>query len=346
MDGRDAMELSGAASYYIAHRGIHGSSVGSQPGLHLTAQPGARSIPNLGTRLAVPPSGVDSVAFQVESPLAASSHGGGRLGKGVSQVEPVKRKRGRPRKYGQEGSVALALSPISTSAPTSSVIGSVSASGSGVPTQKRGRGRPPGTGRKQVLASLGDWVAGSAGMGFTPHVITIAVGEDIATKIMSFSQQGPRVVCILSANGVVSTVTLRQSTSSGGTVTYEGRFQILCLSGLYMRTDNGGSRSRTGGLSVCLSSPDGQIIGGGVAGVLIAATPVQVIVGSFIYTRSKTKNKAKASRNETNPEAERPAPYAALPNPNLTPSPIIGAWPRSRHLDMRNAHIDIDLMQG
>ncbi|XP_042376372.1 AT-hook motif nuclear-localized protein 11-like isoform X2 [Zingiber officinale] len=302
MDGRDAMELSGAASYYIAHRGIHGSSVGSQPGLHLTAQPGARSIPNLGTRLAVPPSGVDSVAFQVESPLAASSHGGGRLGKGVSQVEPVKRKRGRPRKYGQEGSVALALSPISTSAPTSSVIGSVSASGSGVPTQKRGRGRPPGTGRKQVLASLGDWVAGSAGMGFTPHVITIAVGE--------------------------------------------GRFQILCLSGLYMRTDNGGSRSRTGGLSVCLSSPDGQIIGGGVAGVLIAATPVQVIVGSFIYTRSKTKNKAKASRNETNPEAERPAPYAALPNPNLTPSPIIGAWPRSRHLDMRNAHIDIDLMQG
>ncbi|KAG6514276.1 hypothetical protein ZIOFF_024623 [Zingiber officinale] len=177
MDGRDAMELSGAASYYIAHRGIHGSSVGSQPGLHLTAQPGARSIPNLGTRLAVPPSGVDSVAFQVESPLAASSHGGGRLGKGVSQVEPVKRKRGRPRKYGQEGSVALALSPISTSAPTSSVIGSVSASGSGVPTQKRGRGRPPGTGRKQVLASLGDWVAGSAGMGFTPHVITIAVGE-------------------------------------------------------------------------------------------------------------------------------------------------------------------------
>ncbi|KAG6514275.1 hypothetical protein ZIOFF_024622 [Zingiber officinale] len=203
--------------------------------------------------------------------------------------------------------------------------------------------------------------------------------QDIATKIMSFSQQGPRVVCILSANGVVSTVTLRQSTSSGGTVTYEvqnsllpyflncymvelfrtfiftelmllklvqGRFQILCLSGLYMRTDNGGSRSRTGGLSVCLSSPDGQIIGGGVAGVLIAATPVQVIVGSFIYTRSKTKNKAKASRNETNPEAERPAPYAALPNPNLTPSPIIGAWPRSRHLDMRNAHIDIDLMQG
>lgn len=151
MDGRDAMELSGAASYYIAHRGIPGS----QPGLHLIAQPGVRSILNLGTSLTVPPSGVDSASFQVESPPAASTHGGDRLGEGASQVEPVKRKRGRPRKYGPEGSVALALSPISTYAPSGSLIGSGSASGSRAPTQKRGRGRPPGTGRKQILSSLG-----------------------------------------------------------------------------------------------------------------------------------------------------------------------------------------------
>lgn len=45
--------------------------------------------------------------------------------------------------------------------------------------------------------------------------------QDIASKIMSFSQQGPRAVCILSANGAVSTVTLRQPATSGGTVTYE-----------------------------------------------------------------------------------------------------------------------------
>lgn len=44
-----------------------------------------------------------------------------------------------------------------------------------------------------------------------------------------------------------------------------------------MLTDDGGSRSRTGGLSVSLSSPDGRVIGGGVGGMLIAATPVQVL---------------------------------------------------------------------
>jgi len=38
---------------------------------------------------------------------------------------------------------------------------------------------------------------------------------------MSFSQNGPRAVCILSANGAISNVTLRQAATSGGTVTYE-----------------------------------------------------------------------------------------------------------------------------
>jgi len=38
---------------------------------------------------------------------------------------------------------------------------------------------------------------------------------------MTFSQQGPRTVCILSANGAISNVTLRQPATSGGLVTYE-----------------------------------------------------------------------------------------------------------------------------
>lgn len=40
-------------------------------------------------------------------------------------------------------------------------------------------------------------------------------------KIMTFSQQGPRAICILSANGPISNVTLRQPLTSGGTLTYE-----------------------------------------------------------------------------------------------------------------------------
>jgi hypothetical protein len=43
-----------------------------------------------------------------------------------------------------------------------------------------------------------------------------------------------------------------------------------------MHSDSSGSRNRTGGLSVSLASPDGRVVGGGVGGMLIAASPVQV----------------------------------------------------------------------
>ncbi|KAL1316609.1 AT-hook motif nuclear-localized protein 1-like isoform X2 [Arachis ipaensis] len=114
----------------------------------------------------------------------------------------------------------------------------------------------------------GEWVGcSSIGANFTPHIITANSGEDVTMKIISFSQQGPRAICI---------VTLRQPDSSGGTLTYEGRFQILSLSGLFMPNDNGGTRSRSGGMSISLASPDGRVVGGGVVGLLVAASPEQV----------------------------------------------------------------------
>lgn len=45
--------------------------------------------------------------------------------------------------------------------------------------------------------------------------------QDVAAKILAFSQQGPRTVFILSANGSISNATLRHSMTSGGSVTYE-----------------------------------------------------------------------------------------------------------------------------
>jgi len=42
-----------------------------------------------------------------------------------------------------------------------------------------------------------------------------------------------------------------------------------------MPADNGGSRA--GGIVVSLADPDGRVLGGGMAGLLVAETPVQVI---------------------------------------------------------------------
>ncbi|XP_050265042.1 AT-hook motif nuclear-localized protein 1-like [Quercus robur] len=190
---------------------------------------------------------------------------------------PAKKKRGRPRKYGLDGSVTMALSPkpISSSAPPPVIDFS---------SEKRGKVKPASSVNKAKfeVENIGEWVACSVGANFTPHIITVNSGEDVTMKIISFSQQGPRAICILSANGVISSVTLRQPDSSGGTLTYEGRFEILSLSGSFMPTDSGATRSRSGGMSVSLASPDGRVVGGGVAGLLVAASPVQIVVGSFL----------------------------------------------------------------
>ncbi|XP_021902578.1 AT-hook motif nuclear-localized protein 10 [Carica papaya] len=242
--------------------------------------------------------------------------------------EPMKRKRGRPRKYGPDGAMGLALMPGQQSVAGTQSIGaggfssppltasaSLPSGASVSPTSlKKARGRPPGSTKKQQLEALGP-----AGVAFTPHVITVKAGEDVSSKVMSFSQHGPRAVCILTANGAISNVTLRQPATSGGTVTYEGRFEILSLTGSFLLTENGGQRSRTGGLSVMLSGPDGRVLGGCVAGLLTAASPVQVVVGSFLADGNKD---LKQSGNQMDPLSAPPklVPVGGPAGPSSPPS--------------------------
>ncbi|KAM7260749.1 hypothetical protein ACFE04_026224 [Oxalis oulophora] len=330
------MALSGSGSYYM-QRGMPPSGPGNQTGLHGSSSLGIQSLSNQNLPFHSP---MGSSSMPVDP--SVSPHGV-NVGppSGLALSEPAKRKRGRPRKYGGDGGggvVALGLSPPSINPPVTTSSSS---------SQKRGRGRPPGTGPKQQLASLGQWLSGSAGMGFTPHIITVAVGEDIGTKLLAFSQQGPRAICILSANGAVSTVTLRQPSTSGGTVTYEGRFEIVCLSGSFLLTNSSSdSRQRSGGLSVSLASPDGRVIGGGVGGVLIAASPVQVILGSFLWGNSKAKNRKDEGTDNVNDSDNQPVdntvtPTSIPPSHNLTPTSSVNVWP----MDNRDAHIDIQLMR-
>ncbi|CAN4127442.1 unnamed protein product [Withania somnifera] len=127
-------------------------------------------------------------------------------------------------------------------------------------------------------------------------------------KVISFSQQGPRAICILSANGIISRVTLNQPDSSGGTLTYEGRFEILSLTGSFMPSETGGMRNRSGGMSVSLVSPDWRVVGGGVAGLLVAASPVQIVIGSFLA----------GDQHEQRTKKNKPDPViAAVPLPEM-----------------------------
>ncbi|KAJ6411849.1 hypothetical protein OIU84_005004 [Salix udensis] len=160
-----------------------------------------------------PGGGEGSAGEAVVSPHGINVNMGGGSG-----GESMKRKRGRPRKYGPDGTMALALAsaaqPIAVTQPTSTATGGsfssppaqtqslvsplppgsdigvvgaagvvspppVTLGGSVSPTGvKKARGRPPGSSKKQQLNALG-----SAGFGFTPHVITVKAGE---VSIFSF----------------------------------------------------------------------------------------------------------------------------------------------------------------
>ncbi|XP_047962986.1 AT-hook motif nuclear-localized protein 3-like [Salvia hispanica] len=232
----------------------------------------------------------------------------------VESPDPAggKKKRGRPRKYAAADGSILALSPMPISAS--------------IPFTGDYSERPLNSSMKKHkldFSSPGGELACSAGGSFTPHVITVNAGEDINMKIISFSQQVSRAICILAANGAISNVTLRQSNSSGGTLTYEGCFEILSLTGSFIVSDEGLAKSRSGGMSVSLVGPDGRVFGGGLAGMIVAAGPVQVVIGSFVSGNQVEQKPMK-------PKYEHTISFGAVPSNPVSEERYEVAYNRAR----------------
>ncbi|CAJ1979191.1 unnamed protein product [Sphenostylis stenocarpa] len=192
----------------------------------------------------------------------------------------VKRGRGRPRKHEAVGSMVSPLAAVVQLPGFSDQI-------------KRGRGRPRGSGKLQVIASIGGFMAETAGGSFIPHVLTVQVGENLVGTIMSFFEKGPLSVCLLSATGAVSNVTIRQHAGSNHIMRFEGTFEILSLSGActYVSGTNGPVR-RSGSLSISMAKPDGNVLGGVLESALVAACPIQLVMATFKQnTNSQLKRK-------------------------------------------------------
>ncbi|CAM0903098.1 unnamed protein product [Alopecurus aequalis] len=266
---------------------------------------------------AMKPADMPGAMYRSDSATPGMQQPPGSVGAGAIVIsgsggELVKKKRGRPRKYGPDGTLGMGSKPAAGAATEAGRQSG--GAGSNSNSDGKRRGRPPGSGKKKQLDALG-----SSGTSFTPHIITVKPNEDVASKIMSFSQQGPRTTCIISATGALCTATLRQPATSGGIVTYEGHFEILSLSGSYLLAEDGDTRSRTGGLSVALIGSDGRIVGGCVAGMLMAATLVQVVVGSFIAEGKKPKEEQVKREPTPVPMQIATAGFGAAPSAAASP---------------------------
>ncbi|MCD7453343.1 hypothetical protein HAX54_020641 [Datura stramonium] len=362
MDRREAMMLPGSAPYYM-QRGMSGA------GMPLVYRNHQVLILHylLPFNLVVVVASIPQTLVMDPS-STISPRGSIGASSAPPQGEPVRRKRGRPRKRGveeghqglDESSNSLLLSSQTTACfflavgylhhhdfVYHRVSSSIDESCALAYQNLINDARSIGIGTKFFrIASTVDGCPIQLEL-VLPACHAIAVGEDITTKIMSFSQQGPRSMMHFIRQMVSSPLPITVSCCllNGGQNVYGfrlicrkllsflemldeielfllmGRFEILCLSGSFLVNDSGGSRGRVGSLSISLASPDGRVIGGGVGGVLIAASPIQT------------------TDNSVNPAD-------ALSNQNLTPSSSIGVWPSSRQMDLQTGHIDIDLMRG
>ncbi|KAG8371208.1 hypothetical protein BUALT_Bualt13G0063400 [Buddleja alternifolia] len=243
------------------------------------------------------------------------NHGGVAIGaaNGGEADLSGKRKRGRPRKQPVEvRREFMAAAPELLASP-----------------QKRGRGRPKGSGN--LRASYGGTAVDSTGSNFTPHIITVQTGENIVQRICSFSQSASESICILSACGTVSTAEIIQPGSCGGILRYNGRFEIVSLNG--SRTNNGrGGQNCV--ISVQLANQDCRLFGGAIAGSLIAGGPTQLVIATF---RQKLREQLRAKHsieplkpsNEAVPERTEngklvDAETSGLPPVSAVPAPPFG----------------------
>ncbi|CAA7391796.1 unnamed protein product [Spirodela intermedia] len=140
---------------------------------------------------------------------------------------------------------------------------------------RRPRGRPAGSKNKPKPPII---ITRDSANALRTHVMEIASGCDICESISTFARRRQRGVCILSGNGTVTNVNLRQPAAMGTVVGLQGRFEILSLSGSFLPPPAPPAAS---GLTVYLAGGQGQVVGGSAVGALIAFGPVVIMAASF-----------------------------------------------------------------
>ncbi|KAK7410443.1 hypothetical protein VNO78_01225 [Psophocarpus tetragonolobus] len=167
-----------------------------------------------------------------------------------------------------------AATPTTAQKPNSS-----GGDGATIEVVRRPRGRPPGSKNKPKPPVI---ITRDPEPAMSPYILEVSGGNDVVDAIAHFSRRKNMGICVLTGSGSVANVTLRQpSTTPGATVTFHGRFDILSVSATFLPNQSVSSPALPNGLAISLAGPQGQIVGGLVAGGLMAAGTVFLIAASF-----------------------------------------------------------------
>ncbi|GLU16092.1 hypothetical protein SLE2022_325420 [Rubroshorea leprosula] len=142
---------------------------------------------------------------------------------------------------------------------------------------RRPRGRPPGSKNKPKPPVF---ITREPEPAMSPYILEVQGGNDVVEAISRFCRRRNIGICVLTGSGTVANVTLRQPSSNpGATITFHGRFDILSLSATFLPQATFGHVPNT--FSLSLAGPQGQIVGGFVAGPLVAAGTVFIVAATF-----------------------------------------------------------------
>ncbi|KAH1090713.1 hypothetical protein J1N35_017970 [Gossypium stocksii] len=141
-------------------------------------------------------------------------------------------------------------------------------------TARKPRGRPPGSKNKPKTPTV---ITRDNDSAMKTAVLQISAGFDVIENIINFARRNHVGVSIISATGSVSDVILRYSSSQGAPYRFAGAFGILSLSGSFF-ADLSTTPTPCSSFSIILSGGQTQLLGGIVAGKVMAATPVTVVL--------------------------------------------------------------------
>lgn len=141
---------------------------------------------------------------------------------------------------------------------------------------RRARGRPAGSKNKPKPPII---ITRDSANALKAHAMEVTSGCDVSESLVNYARKKQRGVCVLSATGCVTNVTLRQPSSTGSIMTLHGRFEILSLLGSVLPPP---APPGVTGLTIYLAGAQGQVVGGGVVGPLIASGPVVIMAATFM----------------------------------------------------------------
>jgi predicted DNA-binding protein with PD1-like motif len=200
---------------------------------------------------------------------------------------------------------------------------------------RRPRGRPVGSKNKPKPPVI---ITRDSASALRAHVLEVAAGCDVVDCVAAFARRRQIGVCVLSGTGAVSNVAVR------GGVSLAGRYEILSLSGSFLPPPAPPSAT---GLTVYLSGAQGQVVGGSVAGALVASTPVVIVAACFAnvaYERLPLDDdeepqqppplppQGMAGQSSSSPPPPPPLPLSAGYPHQPQPPPLADNLPPPQHL--------------